>query len=303
MVVELAVLDGPDASCPRSRTAGGRPRRRRCSAAGRRARCRRAWYVPRSFGPRCVIASVIRSRTSGATTLLGSPPTCTTPQIPHMPLTVSGQRPRPTPHRPAAVYGGLIVRLAAVYESDPMDGESGTEAGYGALMSTSANRPPSRPARIARTPAELQPLLQAWKEFTWPRVDADPAFLATLIETLPAGTRPHVAVIDGDGEPTAMLVGRVEETRLPVAFGYRTSSASRTHPDCRAWRLRGWRVRTCGDPGRGVAAVAGSRGRRRAPARPSQGLAAPGRGVFPPRVLRAQPGPLAAHAPQARSAG
>ena len=58
--------------------------------------------------------------------------------------------------------------------------------------------------------------------------------------------------------------------------------ASRTHPDCRAWRLRGWRVRTCGDPGRGVAAVAGSRGRCRAPARPSQGLAAPGRGVFPP---------------------
>jgi len=88
-------------------------------------------------------------------------------------------------------------------------------------MSTSVTRLPSPTARIARTPAEMQSLRQAWTEFAWPRVDADLEFLATLIETLPVGTRPHVAVIDRDGEPTAMLVGRIEDTRLAVAFGYR----------------------------------------------------------------------------------
>src|SRR3954447_2998094 len=42
-----------------------------------------AVYVPRSFGPPWVIASVIRPRTSGATTGRGSPHTSTTPHIPH----------------------------------------------------------------------------------------------------------------------------------------------------------------------------------------------------------------------------
>ena len=135
--------------------------------------------------------------------------------------TVSGQ-----PSRRDETFGqthraGLIVWLALSYESDLMDGESPSEAGYGELMSTSVTRLPSPTARIARTPAEMQSLRQAWTEFAWPRVDADLEFLATLIETLPVGTRPHVAVIDRDGEPTAMLVGRIEDTRLAVAFGYR----------------------------------------------------------------------------------
>ena len=122
-----------------------------------------------------------------------------------------------------------------------------------------------------------------------------PGVLATLIETLPAGTRPHVAVIDGDGEPTAMLVGRIEETRLPVAFGYRTVFRPRVRiltvahggfgggesaPARRSW------TRRCGCCGI-------ARPTSCSPARPSsQGLAAPGRGVFPPRVLRALTGAL-----------
>src|SRR4051812_27491816 len=43
-----------------------------------------ARWVPRSFGPRCDIASVIRSRTDGAATGRGVPRTWTIPQIPHI---------------------------------------------------------------------------------------------------------------------------------------------------------------------------------------------------------------------------
>jgi CelD/BcsL family acetyltransferase involved in cellulose biosynthesis len=89
-------------------------------------------------------------------------------------------------------------------------------------METITTPAPPRAQRIARTVGELELLRDAWDAFAWPRVDADPDFLAALVESIPGEVRPHVAVLERNGSPAAMLVGRIEETRLDVRFGYRT---------------------------------------------------------------------------------
>jgi CelD/BcsL family acetyltransferase involved in cellulose biosynthesis len=64
------------------------------------------------------------------------------------------------------------------------------------------------------------PVRDAWSAFSWPRVDADLDFLTTLVECSPEAVRPHVAALETPAGP-AMLVGRIEETRLESRIGYR----------------------------------------------------------------------------------
>jgi hypothetical protein len=75
--------------------------------------------------------------------------------------------------------------------------------------------------RTARSTAELESIRAAWETFAWPRVDADLDFLAALVDVAPESERPHVEVIERDGAPVAMVVGRIENARLDVSFGYR----------------------------------------------------------------------------------
>jgi CelD/BcsL family acetyltransferase involved in cellulose biosynthesis len=78
--------------------------------------------------------------------------------------------------------------------------------------------PAAAGVRVARTIPELETVREAWGAFAWPRVDADLDFLAALVEASPEAVRPHVAALDDAG---AMLVGRIEETRLESHVGYR----------------------------------------------------------------------------------
>ncbi len=90
-------------------------------------------------------------------------------------------------------------------------------------MTATLQAPPgAHRVTTARTVAELETVRDAWHAFRWPRVDADLDFLAALIEASPGDVRPHVSVLEAGGEPRAMLVGRVERTRLETHVGYRT---------------------------------------------------------------------------------
>ena len=90
------------------------------------------------------------------------------------------------------------------------------------MAPAAASASPSGSVRTARSLTELESLRSAWAGFDWPRVDADPDFLATLVETTSGEVRPHVSVLERSGAPAAMLVGRIEESRLDVRFGYRS---------------------------------------------------------------------------------
>ncbi len=75
--------------------------------------------------------------------------------------------------------------------------------------------------RTATTVAGLGDVREAWSAFSWPRVDADLDFLATLVESAADGVRPHVAAIELADGRHAMLVGRIEKTELESRIGYR----------------------------------------------------------------------------------
>jgi CelD/BcsL family acetyltransferase involved in cellulose biosynthesis len=84
------------------------------------------------------------------------------------------------------------------------------------MATTLALTTPADPRRLARSNDELEAVREAWSAFTWPRVDADLDFLATLVDCSPEAVRPHVVALDG-----GMVVGRIEETRLQSRVGYR----------------------------------------------------------------------------------
>ena len=82
MVVKLAVLNRPHVAAlvDERLVSAGDVDDRQAAHPQRDARC---LMRPRSSGPRWVIASVICTNTSGSMTCRGSPPSCTTPHIPH----------------------------------------------------------------------------------------------------------------------------------------------------------------------------------------------------------------------------
>lgn len=73
--------------------------------------------------------------------------------------------------------------------------------------------------RIARTLAEVEDLRSIWS--VWPgHRDSDIDFFVEFIRTRPAVIRPHVIVLYRDGVAEAMLVGRLERTKLNFRLGY-----------------------------------------------------------------------------------
>jgi CelD/BcsL family acetyltransferase involved in cellulose biosynthesis len=54
------------------------------------------------------------------------------------------------------------------------------------------------------------------------QVSADPDFFIASAHVDPSIERPHVVVLEQDGEPEAMLVGRIERLALATKLGYRT---------------------------------------------------------------------------------
>ena len=77
-----------------------------------------------------------------------------------------------------------------------------------------------RRLRVLRSTA-ARPVRDAWLRLQGDEIIADPDFFeASLLD--PAVVRLHVVLLERNGEAEAMLVGRIEELRLPSRVGYRT---------------------------------------------------------------------------------
>lgn len=75
--------------------------------------------------------------------------------------------------------------------------------------------------RVVRNSAELPSVREAWLGLQGDEIVADPDFFE-VTQLDPAVVRPHVIVLERDGEAKAMLVARIEELRLTSRLGYRT---------------------------------------------------------------------------------
>lgn len=76
-------------------------------------------------------------------------------------------------------------------------------------------------ARVFRSVAELAEIRDIWTAWQ-SHPDLDPDFYQMILRTWPHVLRPHVVVLYRDNRPEAMLIGRVEETRLDFRVGYLT---------------------------------------------------------------------------------
>jgi CelD/BcsL family acetyltransferase involved in cellulose biosynthesis len=76
--------------------------------------------------------------------------------------------------------------------------------------------------RVARTSDDVEAMRDVWEALPVDNPAADPDHLLALVRHSPAPVRPHVIVLEEDGRPQAMAVGRVGEVRLGARFGYKT---------------------------------------------------------------------------------
>jgi hypothetical protein len=75
--------------------------------------------------------------------------------------------------------------------------------------------------RIARTVAEVESLRQAWTSWGGHR-DSDIDVVLMIIDSYPEALRPHVIALYRNGEPDAILIGRLEKKRIAFKIGYLT---------------------------------------------------------------------------------
>ncbi|HEX3987710.1 MAG TPA: GNAT family N-acetyltransferase [Acidobacteriaceae bacterium] len=91
------------------------------------------------------------------------------------------------------------------------------------MMSSAAITPVETSAhtsvRILRGEAELEAIRPIWENMKGDR-DSDPTVFLSILRTRPHVLRPHVMVAYRDGEPQAMLVGRLIDEPLIFPIGY-----------------------------------------------------------------------------------
>lgn len=73
----------------------------------------------------------------------------------------------------------------------------------------------------ATTIADLDRLRPAWDHLLGDVVNADLDYLVAVVQASNDVLRPHVVVAERDGQPAALLVGRLERVRLPCHLGYK----------------------------------------------------------------------------------
>jgi hypothetical protein len=81
--------------------------------------------------------------------------------------------------------------------------------------------------RTARSAEEVEALRTVWDEFERDVVNADIDYHLMVVERRPEALRPHVVLLERDGAPSTLVVGRVEDVRLPARLGYKTVSRPR----------------------------------------------------------------------------
>ena len=78
---------------------------------------------------------------------------------------------------------------------------------------------PAREIRTFTNLGELEQIRKVWSD--WPgHRDSDVDFVMHFIRTSPEAIRPHVVVLYRHGVPEAMLLGRLERTKLTFKIGY-----------------------------------------------------------------------------------
>jgi CelD/BcsL family acetyltransferase involved in cellulose biosynthesis len=75
---------------------------------------------------------------------------------------------------------------------------------------------------VLRSPEELESVREAWSGLGFGHIDADIDYLQAVVATRAEVVRPYVVLVERDGEPDGMLVGRLEDRVLPARFGYAT---------------------------------------------------------------------------------
>ena len=75
---------------------------------------------------------------------------------------------------------------------------------------------------VARTVEAVEELRETWEALSQERLTADFDYHLTVLRYAPGVIRPHVAVLERDGSPPALAVGRVEEVELTARVGYKT---------------------------------------------------------------------------------
>jgi hypothetical protein len=73
--------------------------------------------------------------------------------------------------------------------------------------------------RVARTVLEVEALREPWTTWGGHR-DSDIDFVLMIIESYPEALRPHVIALYRNGQPDAVLIGRLERKRLSFKVGY-----------------------------------------------------------------------------------
>lgn len=76
--------------------------------------------------------------------------------------------------------------------------------------------------RTARSAEDVESLRTVWNRFDREVVNADIDYHLMLVERSPEALRPHVLLVEQNGAPSSLVVGRVEEICLPAKFGYKT---------------------------------------------------------------------------------
>ena len=82
----------------------------------------------------------------------------------------------------------------------------------------------SADVRTARSAEEVEALRPIWDGFDRDVVNADLDYHLLVVDRGPEPTRPHVLLLEQDGAPATLVVGRVEDIRLPLKIGYKTVS-------------------------------------------------------------------------------
>lgn len=89
-----------------------------------------------------------------------------------------------------------------------------------AVQSSHADSGPLEVAvRVARTIEQIEEIREVWTSWKGPR-DSDIDFYLEFIHSHPEVLRPHVVVLYRNGQPDAMLIGRLERTEHSSRIGY-----------------------------------------------------------------------------------
>jgi hypothetical protein len=88
-----------------------------------------------------------------------------------------------------------------------------------ARVSTDLAAAPAVEVRVARTVAEVESIRETWSSWSTDR-DSDIDFCLKFVWSGSDFVRPHVIVVYRDGRADAMLVGRLEKTRMISRIGY-----------------------------------------------------------------------------------